>query len=147
MKLQDQVTNLEISKKLKELGVKQESLFWWWRDKRDGMPQLDGAVTHPINTATISESEGYEVLYSAFTVAELGEMLKPIKDVNKNEFVFSTTRDEIGLWAASGFSSYSESWEFEDKKYTEHELFFDDIDTEANARGKMLIYLLEQKLI
>ena len=31
MKLENQVTNLELSRKLKELGVKQESLFWWVR--------------------------------------------------------------------------------------------------------------------
>ena len=29
MKLEDQVVSLELAKKLKELGVKQESLFYW----------------------------------------------------------------------------------------------------------------------
>lgn len=32
MNLEQQVTNLELSKKLKSLGVKQESLFWWVRE-------------------------------------------------------------------------------------------------------------------
>ena len=32
MKLQNQVCSLELSKKLKELGVKQESLWYWIRD-------------------------------------------------------------------------------------------------------------------
>lgn len=30
MKLEDQCVSLEIAKKLKEVGVKQESLFCWW---------------------------------------------------------------------------------------------------------------------
>ena len=29
MKLEDQVCSLELAKKLKELGVKQDSLFYW----------------------------------------------------------------------------------------------------------------------
>ena len=30
MKLEQQVVSLELAKKLKELGVKQDSLFYWW---------------------------------------------------------------------------------------------------------------------
>jgi hypothetical protein len=29
MKIEDQVTSLELSKKLKKLGVRQESYFYW----------------------------------------------------------------------------------------------------------------------
>ena len=32
MKLKDQVTSLELAKKLKELGVKQNSFFNWYQD-------------------------------------------------------------------------------------------------------------------
>ncbi len=39
MKFEEQVCSLQIAKKLKELGVRQESLFWWlevWTwDKRE----------------------------------------------------------------------------------------------------------------
>ena len=38
MKLEDQVSSLKPSKKLKELGVKQESLWWWLEDS--AIPQL-----------------------------------------------------------------------------------------------------------
>lgn len=60
MKLEDQVTNLEISKKLKSLGVEQESYFYWegWNE----------SITH-------EEDGSFDDVYSAFTVAELIELL------------------------------------------------------------------------
>lgn len=110
MTLEQQVTSLEISKRLKELGVKQESLFAY-------QEQINGGFT-------LMQRVG-DQSYSAFTVAELGEML-PWDDI-------SSTGKESGEWTidASGIPLH--------KVITE--------DTEANARGKMLIYLLENKLI
>lgn len=71
MKLEDQVTSLELSKKLKEIGVKQESLFYWvdnekWSDEcqLEYIPELE----FPRDENSIS----------AFTVAELGELFPSI---------------------------------------------------------------------
>ncbi|RCV64272.1 hypothetical protein C5S53_09465 [Methanophagales archaeon] len=64
MKLEDQVASLELAKELKELGVKQDSIFYWWRSQDMGWLLL-------YNPATIYRTEAY----SAFTVGELGEML------------------------------------------------------------------------
>ena len=66
MKLEDQVCSLELAKKLKELGVKQESLFYWWFVRNDMGDDVFVSDTKPVN--------GTEY-WSAFTVAELGEML------------------------------------------------------------------------
>ena len=69
MKLEKQVCSLELAKKLKELGVKQESLWYWnqtFEAKRKPHPYL-------------FEVQGWDKThhkYSAFTVAELGEMRK-----------------------------------------------------------------------
>lgn len=60
MKLENQVCSLELAKRLKELGVKQDSL-WVWVDR--------------LNNSTVCLSQQVQKLipiYSAFTVSELG---------------------------------------------------------------------------
>jgi hypothetical protein len=58
MKLENQVCNLELSKELKKLGIKQESLFYW-----------DMKCLCPKNDIT------GKIIYSAFTASELLELL------------------------------------------------------------------------
>ena len=70
MKIEDQVCSLELAKKLKKLGVKQESLFYWvkhWKGRYEGH----------VNELFYGKDEDDNVNphISAFTVAELGEML------------------------------------------------------------------------
>jgi hypothetical protein len=69
MKLKDQVCSLEPAKKLKELGVKQDSLFWW---TTDNLNFVDDKCTWWIEPTV----ESYTRRISAFTVAELGEYLR-----------------------------------------------------------------------
>ena len=66
MTLENQVCSLELAKRLKELGVKQESCFWWC-DPSDGDKADVGFIR--------DNHVGYKVFYSAFTVAELGELM------------------------------------------------------------------------
>jgi hypothetical protein len=63
--LEKQVVSLDLAKRLKELGVKQESVWYWFRDR-----------------LILGRGEGgnMQTFTSAFTVAELGEML-PINDI------------------------------------------------------------------
>src|SRR3990167_9737514 len=76
MKLENQVTSLELSKRLKELGIKQDSLFWWI------IPTDSDYKANPKNKSVlIYEKElcrdgncGHKPI-SAFTVSELGELL------------------------------------------------------------------------
>lgn len=127
MKLEEQVTSLEIAKKLKELGVKQESLFWFERSQgSNGNFRLE--QEYPFETFTTSDMKE---TYSAFTVSELGEMLK--------------------LFSASSATFYQKDGGFWDTLIAEDIL--KDLkesfgaETEADARGKMLVYLLENNLI
>ena len=121
MKLEKQVTSLKLSKKLKELGVKQNGLWAW--TLRDG------------KVIGIQGGEGSKDLFclsneeviSAFTVAELGEKLKETQPELDNPF------PSYGLITKRWFFP-TEDGSIEAK-------------TEANARAKTLIYLKENKLI
>lgn len=120
MKLEDQVVSLELAKKLKELGVKQESLFWWHECQR---PE-DGHVWSYIeNYYRIDTDRAFEEVVAAFTVAELGEMLPPGRK----------------SWRYTDFDGCK--WMCEQVGHHE------EAATEADARAKMLIYLIENKLV
>lgn len=67
MKLEEKVTNLEFSKRLKELGVKQESCYFWWVS--DGI-KIDHRLLYRVDMKAQHPNE-----FSAFTVAEIGEKL------------------------------------------------------------------------
>lgn len=115
MELKNQVVSLGLAKKLKELGIKQGSLFHWCHYKQE----KKWFITFNIEA---SKAIDLDDIYSAFTVAELGEML-PIE----------TRSVYLG---GSG-------WICQNNHYKEH--FY--AETEADARAKMLVYLKENKLI
>jgi len=119
MPIERQVCSLELAKRLRDLGVKQESLWYWVI----GHPKLDAFLTH------YEDYTGPNIKsYSAFTVAELGEML-PVAPFHCECYVSKGQRKRlITERITSAF-------------HTEFS------DTEADARAKMLIYLIEQKLV
>lgn len=130
MKLSDQVCSLELAKRLKELGVKQESLFYWFESLFKGKESF-------IRQGDTSYRDGYELACSAFTVAELGKLL-PDKISPENQFdcyiLFTMKNTSDGEWVV---------------RYAITSTIYCAIvaDTEADARAKMLIYLIENKLI
>lgn len=142
MKLENQVTNKEISQKLQKLGVKQESLFWWFET-----PDSIWEVTNDWGYATQNGKydENKKVIISAFTVAELGEMLPdeinfPLKNGKKrahnHRLHFGKCENYAqGLYRVVYSSVYA------------REIYSNNSDKEADARGKMFIYLLENNLI
>ncbi|HET8839308.1 MAG TPA: hypothetical protein VFM82_09990 [Flavobacteriaceae bacterium] len=77
LKLRKQVCSFELSKKLEELGVKQDSFFYWnYMEDKKSKPDL---ITHQSDLVL---EDGFNVRnYSAFTVAELGELL--LKEIYK----------------------------------------------------------------
>lgn len=143
MKLEDQVCSLELSKKLKELGVKQESAFYWMEylthnpksaDCYDRIPSVEISVRYPYGSDP--RYWDFDKKVSAFTVAELGEML-PVEinwdDRPAYKRYWENGMREIHSVAYFGDNDRNKIQEFD--------------KTEANARAKMLIYLIEQKVI
>lgn len=116
MNLEQQVCSPELAKRLKELNVKQDSLFYWLE-----------LLTAPVIILEKGYTLGIECQYSAFTVAELGAILPDgsyTYNRRNNDWICSCPKNIDG-----------DDW------------FHSFDNTEANARAKMLIYLIENGLI
>lgn len=136
MKLEQQVCSLELAQKLKELGVKQESLFYWTDYQSATFDK--GEFIQKFWVAGFNDplEEDGATYYSAFTVAELGEMLP--KELKIGEYIY----DVEFYWSdKEWFISYAK---YVDGIHREHEIY---AETEADARAKMIVYLLENKLM
>ena len=132
LELTKQVCSLELARRLEELGCTHESLFYW--------------------NETQAQNGGWEIKFAskwsghsfaAYTVAELGELLPltievppRISNSCKLPADLELTKEEGGYWVV---------------RYRCEEDSFRNIgngaDTEVDARARMLIYLLEKKLI
>lgn len=117
-----QVTSLDVSRRLKELGVRQESVFAWvlTENKKSGEIEHNICYEWDVFPPYVVEC------ISAFTVSELGETL-PYRVHRKT---WSSQLHPNSGWECSYENSIVKTAE-----------------TEANARGKMLIYLLENNLV
>jgi hypothetical protein len=128
MKLENQVVSLELAKKLKELGVKQESYFWWYPEHQQLLSDntLSTVPTMLVDRNYRRGTSPNGDFVSAFTVAELGEMLPPH---------FPTLLSDFGLYdcyANSNLISLTKSV---------------SAVNEADARAGMLIYLIGNNLL
>lgn len=119
MKFENQVVNLDIAKRLKELGVKQESLWYWYKWRNESWMIGDDQKWLGTDWEHVS----------AFTVAELGELLPQ----GCYDYIQKRAAQKYGKWIA--------------KYWAIKEMYQLLADTEADCRGKMLIYLLEINLI
>lgn len=120
-----QVSNLSLSRTLKELGCPQESL-WWWQNL-DSWQVVDKLKANDVFMRNTERGIIIET-YSAYTCAELGRMLL---NIDKGVPCFHPKRK---TWV------YLLDSPEEGGKWIE-------ADTEANARAKMLIHLYQHNLI
>ena len=129
------VTSLELSKKLKELGVKQESEFYWVKNIQ-GITELyfnGNPTSAPIYVI-------YPDAISAFLSSELGEMLPYLVEGKDKNFFYETGKCEKN-------NRYCREHEVGYSREGYDVLYSITDNTEANARAKMLIYLIENNLI
>lgn len=137
MTLEQQVCSLDLAKSLKDLGVKQDSHCYWVQDSAtDQAPELiafmNGLGREPV-LDYIAETN-HLLQTSAFTVAELGEMLPvlggatPLIQKLPEKWTVAYIADNDGHIIRA------------------HDALFQD-ETEADARAKMLIYLIEKGLV
>lgn len=130
--LESQVCSLKSAKRLKELGCRQESLFYWGQRRNPIVAWRENPSDEyykPDLFMNISES-GLKIVASAYTVAELGEMLP------------RTIQNKLSVLVIGHLSEWHISYRGEEFKYT----IMNDMN-EAESRSLMLIYLLENKLM
>ena len=129
MKIENQVTNLKLSKRIDELGVKKDSV-WWWRYETLQLKK------------DIEDKDGFPRGRSipAYTSDELGELLPAVfnekhylycEKLNDGWLINYKSEEDDGTYI---WSPRNEKLEITDKKL-------------SDAMAKMLTYLLENNLI
>lgn len=132
MELEDQVVSLQLAKKLKKLGFKQESLHYYYFNAGEYTGAIVDGYGYKDTTQEFKDSK----LVSAYTVAELGEILPHLLWLKGRD-----PQDFDGVEIYYYDNRWFVKYEFSDKKIETNDV------TEANARAKMLIYLKENNLI
>jgi len=116
------VTSLELSKQLKEAGIKQESEFCWWKNEEDWI--LSNQRFYP---------RGCEI-YSAFLATELLEMLPqwiPSKNHQEYEYELVVTKENDGKVYVVGY--------YEPAEHDSTLEFFEDKSL-PNALAEMVLW-------
>jgi hypothetical protein len=128
MPVEHQVCSHELAQRLAELGVRQESVFWWVDRK---LTYTGGRAVHPPRQGGIA----------AFTVAELGAMLPDDLPIPAKNGKLYTHWLRFGRYRGVGnrfWCAYPGG--------TARTTLEERAATEADARAKLLIYLLEHHL-
>jgi hypothetical protein len=127
MKIENQVCTLEQAKKLNKLGIAQ-GVSVFFHNIGEGKVQMND---HPFGAYFNAE-----YCFSAFSVAELGEMLPTSSD---NLLMYwSAYNDHQGNWMCDLYNL--EKWDGLSMPPAVHN---EEGETEAEARAAMLIWILE----
>jgi len=123
MNIDDQIVSLELAKKLKELGIEQDSL-WRWCIHNNGVVGCYAGISRKVHSLSEVKEE-----YSAFTVAELGEILTNIH----------------GRWSSGTLNEPDTDDRYICEWYDRYGVeYWKCGKTEAEARAKAIIWLKEK---
>lgn len=149
MKIENQVCTLEQAKRLKELGIRQKSIFYY----HDKIKRIDERIKPNWGN---SEFAGVQICnqksltQSAYTVAELGVMLPdeiPHRHTEHSDYYYMQSFSDV---LSEGDAGKSVCMWYEDNDLdAELEVlnnYYICGKTEAEARAAMLIYMLENNL-
>jgi len=133
MKLKDIVCDFELAEKLDKLGVKCKSLFYWHVCNKKGIVKASSNTPQSPKHGVTYHST---IVYSAYTVAELGGMLpSAIKSKNSSTHVINSYKLSVNDKHVSYLKHIcSEIGDFDS--------VIDDIK-EANMKAKRLIWCIE----
>ena len=144
MILENQTCSLELAKKLKELQVEQNSLFYWLEviDNNTNIPKIVYSEynSHEDREGIYSNNleKWKEIYYSAYTVGELGSMM-PKWLFGPELLEWKSEKQEGGIWAINVYRTHMTC--------EPDNLFWANEEKQADAYAKMLIYIKENKLI
>ena len=147
MKIEDQVVSLELAKQMKEAGFPQNSLWWWveglrldkdsdnyssFSEVKDSKQEGRALFVRKSKKygGILLDTEKERISTSAYTVAELGEILIPIK------FCVPISYKLFGKWICSYLH-------IEERR----EVYKQKAKTEADARAQMALYIKKEGLI
>lgn len=136
MKIENQVCNLELSRRLKEIVIKQYSLFYW-ADSSIVIGIDINLLLYNNKTRTLSginnhwPDNDHSEVSSAFTASELGELLPSVRILNQPSL---NKKFNIPYWEICSYLDNIEHIKTGDNNL-------------ANSMAKMLIYLLENGLM
>lgn len=125
MKLENQVSNKELSVRLKELGVKGKTLHAWYHQPLNGK-RTEWRLVHG-SSQRIYDAEDW---VNAFTCSELGVMIASTDKYTYLNEIFVSALGRVH-WVVR------KTYRVEKKEF----------DNEADARAYLLIQMIENKIV
>ena len=122
MRMEDQVVCVELAKEMNDLGAEQDSIWYWTWAEWNG--KTEWVLIPQSGIARLKREH-----FSAYTVAELGEMLKP-------------HAEDLPVWY-----KYKRGTEWFSDIYSVKGYYQINERKEADARAKVWLYLKREGLL
>ena len=138
--LEKQVTSLELSKELRDLGVKQDSYFWWYH-KRGQKWHIDSLLADRFLEDIFS--------VSAPTFAELLEVLPDEIVISKNTIAYGKEMNYFLFITKTRKTKWFNLPDYYISYKTLDDVFLhsEREDTIVDAAAKVIIYLIKEGII